>query len=178
MKSHLGKHQTSTPSALLGPQESKHNIDIRLACVEDGIDNTGFRKISAYIKSVHPNTKVAYIPTGSYRSIIGYMKEKDGVNFMEELVLDDNDKMTTHKTYSIPLTDEKKQYIDDLLTEYKARDLVDVIKENKDSLIGDWIIDHTGTRATAESKMKDGLRNKKAEKNTKLKTIIYTQNVF
>ena len=36
-------------------------LEIRLACVEDGLDNVGFRKISAYIKSIHSNTKVAYV---------------------------------------------------------------------------------------------------------------------
>ena len=39
------------------------NLEIRLACVEDSVSNTGFRKISAYIKSIHQNTKIAYIPT-------------------------------------------------------------------------------------------------------------------
>ena len=39
------------------------NLEIRLVCVEDSVANTGFRKISAYIKSIHQNTKIAYIPT-------------------------------------------------------------------------------------------------------------------
>ena len=80
MKSHLGKHQTSMPGTLLSPQESKHNIDIRLACIEDGLDNTGFRKIAAYIKSIHPNTKVAYVPTANHRNLIGVLMEKGGGN--------------------------------------------------------------------------------------------------
>ena len=60
------------------------DMQIRMACVEDGIDNTGFRKISAYIKSIHDNTKIAYIPTGSYRSLLGYMREKDGENISDQ----------------------------------------------------------------------------------------------
>ena len=31
--------------------KSNPNLEIRLACVEDSVANTGFRKISAYIKS-------------------------------------------------------------------------------------------------------------------------------
>ena len=57
------------------------NLEIRLACVEDGLDNTGFRKISAYIKSIHTNTKIAYIPTSNYRNIIGQLTERGGVTF-------------------------------------------------------------------------------------------------
>ncbi|MFC1673755.1 B12-binding domain-containing radical SAM protein [Pseudomonadota bacterium] len=41
-----------------------------MACIEDGIENIGFRKISAYIKSFHPDTKAAYVPTGNMRGII------------------------------------------------------------------------------------------------------------
>ena len=80
MKSHLDQHQTSMSDTLSSPQESKHNIDIRLACVEDGLDNTGFRKIAAYIKSIHPNTKVAYVPTANHRNLIGVLMEKGGGN--------------------------------------------------------------------------------------------------
>ena len=65
----------------------KELLEIRMACVEDGIDNTGFRKISAYIKSIHENTKIAYIPTGSYRSLLGYMREKDGENISDTDIL-------------------------------------------------------------------------------------------
>ena len=45
-------------------------MQIRLACIEDGIENYGFRKVSAFIKSVHPETKIAYIPTGNLRNIL------------------------------------------------------------------------------------------------------------
>ena len=58
----------------------KKSLEIRLACVEDGLDNTGFRKIAAFIKSIHPNTKVAYVPTANVRNIIGVLMEKGGGN--------------------------------------------------------------------------------------------------
>ena len=54
----------------------KKFLEIRLACVEDGLDNIGFRKISSYIKSIHSNTKVAYVPTGNVRSLIRVLIEK------------------------------------------------------------------------------------------------------
>jgi len=69
----------------LHPRKPDHNLEVRVACVEDGIDNTGFRKISAYIKSIHENTKIAYIPTSNYRNIINQLIEKIGGD------LDDND---------------------------------------------------------------------------------------
>ena len=42
-------------------------IDMRLACVEDGLENIGFRKFAAYIKTIHSETKIAYVPTGNWR---------------------------------------------------------------------------------------------------------------
>jgi len=55
-------------------------MNIRLACVEDGLDNSGFRKIAAYIKSIHANTKVTYVPTANHRSLIGVLMEKGSGN--------------------------------------------------------------------------------------------------
>jgi len=52
-------------------------INIRLACIEDGLDNIGFRKIASFIKSIHSNTEVAYVPTGNLRNLIRVMSEKD-----------------------------------------------------------------------------------------------------
>ena len=60
----------STQNGLFQKGKIYPDLEIRLACVEDGLDNTGFRKISAYIKSIHQNTKIAYIPTSNYRNII------------------------------------------------------------------------------------------------------------
>jgi len=50
--------------------------NIRLACVEDGLENIGFRKFAAYVKSIHSNTQIAYIPTGNWRGYIKLMSEK------------------------------------------------------------------------------------------------------
>ena len=52
-------------------------MQIRLACIEDGIENYGFRKVSAFIKSIHPETKIAYIPTGNLRNILKVLTEKE-----------------------------------------------------------------------------------------------------
>ena len=58
--------------------KSYPNLEIRLACVEDGLDNSGFRKISAYIKLIHQNTKIAYIPTSNFRNILSQLMERIG----------------------------------------------------------------------------------------------------
>ena len=59
-------------------------VNIRLACVEDGLDNIGFRKIAAFIKSIHPNTKVAYVPTGNLRNLIRIIIEKGAGDLTEK----------------------------------------------------------------------------------------------
>ena len=51
-------------------------LKIRLALVEDGLNNIGFRKFSAYVKSIHPNTKAAYVPTGNMQGLIRTLFEK------------------------------------------------------------------------------------------------------
>jgi radical SAM superfamily enzyme YgiQ (UPF0313 family) len=56
--------------------EKPREVSIRLACVEDGLDNIGFRKIAAYIKSLYSDTKVAYVPTGNLRDLIKIMGER------------------------------------------------------------------------------------------------------
>ena len=63
---------------------SNLNIKLRLACVEDGLDNIGFRKFAGYAKSIHSETKVAYIPTGNFRSLIRTLFEK-GKEISEDL---------------------------------------------------------------------------------------------
>ena len=69
--------------------KSNPNLEIRLACVEDSVANTGFRKISAYIKSIHQNTKIAYIPTfckGSWANkILRRTKESFGDNNIHQV---------------------------------------------------------------------------------------------
>ena len=58
-------------------------INIRLAVIEDGLDNIGFRKFAAFVKSIHPNTKIAYVPTGNHRSLITTLTAKHLVDFSD-----------------------------------------------------------------------------------------------
>ena len=62
----------------------KKLLEIRLACVEDGLDNIGFRKFAAFVKSIHENTKVIYITTGNVRGFIKIMSEKGAGNLNEK----------------------------------------------------------------------------------------------
>ena len=61
-----------------------NSSEIRLACVEDGLDNVGFRKIAAYIKSIHSNTKMLYIPVGNIRSMVKLLKEEGSDAFNDK----------------------------------------------------------------------------------------------
>tara|TARA_B100000686_G_C16777534_1_gene969530 strand:- start:1005 stop:2675 length:1671 start_codon:yes stop_codon:yes gene_type:complete len=70
-----------TASSTLGSQKLNSNLEIRLACVEDSVANTGFRKISAFIKSIHPNTKIAYIPTFCKGSWANKILRRTKINF-------------------------------------------------------------------------------------------------
>ena len=65
--------EVNSPKTTINPLRS---IDMRLACVEDGLENIGFRKFAAYIKSIHSETKIAYVPTGNWRGFIKIMSEK------------------------------------------------------------------------------------------------------
>ena len=76
MRPHLDQHQVSKPHSIVDPQEAEQTLDICVACVEDGLDNIGFRKFAAFVKSIHQDTKVAYIPTGNVRSLIKYLREQ------------------------------------------------------------------------------------------------------
>ena len=44
-------------------------MKIKIASVEDGIDNVGFRKISSYVQLICPDTEVYYVTTGNVRAI-------------------------------------------------------------------------------------------------------------
>jgi radical SAM superfamily enzyme YgiQ (UPF0313 family) len=70
--------QLSTSGTNRSPHfdDSRVNMEIRLACVEDGLENMGFRKFAGYVKSIYPDTKVAYVPTGNLRSVIKVLTEK------------------------------------------------------------------------------------------------------
>ena len=61
----------------------KNFSEVRLACVEDGLDNVGFRKFSAYVKSIHRETKVTYIFTGNSNSYTARLFAKDSGFFTE-----------------------------------------------------------------------------------------------
>mgnify|MGYP001223316785 CR=1 FL=1 len=80
METHIDENQFLKPASSPNAVKSKKIVDIRLACIEDGLDNTGFRKIAAYIKSINPSTKVAYVPTANHRNLIGVLMEKGGGN--------------------------------------------------------------------------------------------------
>ena len=53
-------------------------MEIRLICVEDGLENVGFKKLAAFVKSIHQNTKAAYVPTGNVYSLLKHITEKGG----------------------------------------------------------------------------------------------------
>lgn len=45
-------------------------IRVNLVSIEDGLDNVGFRKVSAYIKKIHENTHFYCVTIGNMRSIL------------------------------------------------------------------------------------------------------------
>ena len=51
-------------------------MKIRLACIEDGLENIGFKKFAAYVKSIHQDTQAAFVPTGNVYSLIRHITEK------------------------------------------------------------------------------------------------------
>ena len=58
-----------------------------MACVEDGLDNIGFRKIAGFIKTTYPETKIAYVPTGNLRGILRTLTGKGGGAFFQCLLI-------------------------------------------------------------------------------------------
>jgi len=57
-------------SSVVPAWKPNSSLSIRMVCVEDGLDNIGFRKMAAFIRSIHPDTIIAYVPTGNLRSIV------------------------------------------------------------------------------------------------------------
>lgn len=57
-------------------------MKINLVSVEDGIDNIGFRKLSAYVKKLYPDTGIHYVTTGNLRSL-GRVLKMQGVDPLE-----------------------------------------------------------------------------------------------
>ena len=84
MNSDLTQLSTSNSNALLHPDSSNSSMEIRLACVEDGLENMGFRKFAGYVKSMYPDTKVIYVPTGNLRSAIRVLTEKGAGELKEK----------------------------------------------------------------------------------------------
>ena len=58
--------------------------NVRIVSIEDGVDNLGFRKFSSYVKSIHPNTEVSYVPTGNLRNIVKVWSEKEARNLKKK----------------------------------------------------------------------------------------------
>ena len=83
----LTQHSSAEFHTLPHSDGSNSNIEIRLACIEDGLDNIGFRKFAAFIKLIHPNTKVAYVPTGNLRNLIRTLTEKNAGDLTEKDIL-------------------------------------------------------------------------------------------
>lgn len=44
-------------------------MKINLVSVEDGLDNIGFRKVSAFVRGLYPETGIHYVTTGNLRSL-------------------------------------------------------------------------------------------------------------
>ena len=59
-------------------------MQIRLVCVEDGLENIGFKKFAAYVRSIHRDTKVAFVPTGNVYSLIKHITEKGAGDLNED----------------------------------------------------------------------------------------------
>ena len=59
-------------------------MKIHLVCIEDGLENVGFRKLSGYVRSINPDTKAAYVPTGNIYSIINIMREEGAGTLRDE----------------------------------------------------------------------------------------------
>ena len=72
----LQKNNNYKEYSTLNASELNGTLNLSLACIEDGLDNIGFRKFASYIKSTHNKTTVAYIPTGNVRSFIKYLTEQ------------------------------------------------------------------------------------------------------
>ena len=51
-------------------------MKIRLACIEDGLENIGFKKFAAYVHSIHKDTQAAFVPTGNVYSLVRHITEK------------------------------------------------------------------------------------------------------
>ena len=62
-------------------------MKIKLLTIEDGLNNTGFRKIAAYIKSLNADTDVYYVVTGNVRSFAYHLMTR-GANTLSAADVD------------------------------------------------------------------------------------------
>jgi anaerobic magnesium-protoporphyrin IX monomethyl ester cyclase len=53
-------------------------MKISMVTIEDGLNNVGFRKISAYVRKIHPNTDIFYVITGNSRSFSHLLFSRGG----------------------------------------------------------------------------------------------------
>ena len=51
---------------------------IGLVCVEDGLMSVGIRKMAAYVRTLHPDTTVHYVPYTNYRSLAAILLGRYG----------------------------------------------------------------------------------------------------
>ena len=84
MDSDLTQFPTSKFHASSYSKGPNSNMQIRLACVEDGLENMGFRKFAGYVKSIYRGAKVVYVPTGNLRSVIRVLTEKGAGELTEK----------------------------------------------------------------------------------------------
>jgi anaerobic magnesium-protoporphyrin IX monomethyl ester cyclase len=57
---------------------------VNLVTIEDGLNNVGFRKISAYAHKIHPDTRSFYVVTGNSRSFSHLLFSKGGPELPDE----------------------------------------------------------------------------------------------
>src|SRR5687768_16348809 len=70
-------------------------MKIRMLCLEDGIMAVGFRKMSAYVERLNPDTHTHFVSTNNWRSLTGILSgaaggdlDDDGVNEIAEGLAD------------------------------------------------------------------------------------------
>lgn len=59
-------------------------MKINLVSIEDGLDNIGFRKVTAYVKAVLPDTGIFYLTTGNVRSLSRILTMKGVEPFQQD----------------------------------------------------------------------------------------------
>jgi radical SAM superfamily enzyme YgiQ (UPF0313 family) len=59
-------------------------MKINLVSIEDGINNTGFRKLSAYIHKIYPDTGIFYVTTGNSRTFRHLLLMKSGTPLQDD----------------------------------------------------------------------------------------------